>query len=582
MVGETGVGKSTFVNALANYCKFSSLEEAVQAGGVFPIPCTFEIIDPKTDETIRISSNGDVIPATSPAAAPQYPQAPKAGQSVTKTPDVYSVLFENTDINLIDTPGLLDTNLTEDPDADKKHVEEILCLLTNYHDIHAICILLKANQTRLTEAFQYTLTELFKLFGKDACNNIIFIFTYAACTNFKPGAAQATLQTFLQKNNVNIPVNQLTKYCVENDTMNYLAQCKAKIHQTGEDTENAQKNWTRSVNSKSEMFERVRSLEPYSLAGMHAIDDVRHTICVLSNLVLETLVCILKDGDELKQKKERAEAIRKEIKEDPAVFAKRDLKSLMVVTETKVVRKQLDYFNVVCNKCAKVVNGQIVYPQPCCSNCCSPIMYFCMEMDFMAKCKVCQCSKSKHEWVSFKTEVVTEIVERPTEEVVQPIIDSNDALNLIKNAITRCENRMERYDKETKQMLMTCAELYTFVRQNVLMSSSYDDELSKSLQNKIDIHERATDANIGTELACLKEIQRQYKTFLEKEKKKNEKYSKDDMDKLMQQLYELPMRGKDLKRAMDEEKERRGIIIEQVVGKDRSIVGKLKRKLHIH
>ena len=81
LIGESGVGKSRWINAFANYCKFRSLEEAVKAGGLFPIHCTFPIRDPQTGRMIYISSKGNDTTAIS--------QPITVGDSVTKIPEDY-------------------------------------------------------------------------------------------------------------------------------------------------------------------------------------------------------------------------------------------------------------------------------------------------------------------------------------------------------------------------------------------------------------------------------------------------------------------------------------------------------------
>jgi len=337
LIGESGVGKSTWINAFANYCTFSSVEEAVKAGGVFPIPCTFET---ETDETIHISSDGNVIPATSHAA--------EVGESVTQMPGVYSFEYKNTQINLIDTPGMNDTQDTSDHDKDKQHVNDILSILSTYDEIHAICILVKASENLLSKALKYTLTELLGHLDKDACNNVIFVFTYAASTNFNPVKIQKILQKFLKDKEVRIPLTKSTVYCFENNTMDYLAECKTKIPQAQDDHSKifAHTNWEKSARSTIEMLDYVRSssFTPHSLAKINA----QHKIEVLCEVVLDTLFCISTDEDDLEQKKEEAETMKARIEENPAKFASRDLKKSLYVTETKVIRKPLDYTNVVC------------------------------------------------------------------------------------------------------------------------------------------------------------------------------------------------------------------------------------------
>ena len=47
MLGETGAGKSTWINAFANYLKYSTLEDAVNANG-FKVHIPFSFV--KTDD----------------------------------------------------------------------------------------------------------------------------------------------------------------------------------------------------------------------------------------------------------------------------------------------------------------------------------------------------------------------------------------------------------------------------------------------------------------------------------------------------------------------------------------------------
>jgi len=130
----------------------------------------------------------------------QTSQYAEVGESDTQNLSEYAFQYENSSIKLIDTPGLNDIKDTSDHTVDKEHIRNILRLLSAYDEIHAICIVLKASENRLSTAFKYVLTEILKCLDKSACNNVIFICTHAASENFKPDKTQRILlKFFLQK-----------------------------------------------------------------------------------------------------------------------------------------------------------------------------------------------------------------------------------------------------------------------------------------------------------------------------------------------------------------------------------------------
>jgi len=365
LLGDTGVGKSTWINAFANYSHFDSLEDAVKAGGFFPIPCTFTVTDPQTQEMIIISSEGKRVAPT---------QIPKTGESVTQNATEYVFRNADTVINLIDTPGLLDTQDagTSTHDRDKQHVDNIIKLLSAYQEIHAIIIMLKASEARLSESFQYTLTEIFKRLDKSACNNVIFIFTYAASSKFKTDITQPVLDRFLKDNELPIvlPPKQPTIYCFENDTVKYLAECKNKIQHDEYDEEDAERNWRRSAQSTNELLLRLFSLKPHSLLAIKSINDANNMVSMTSKLVLDTIMCIFNDVDEMNAKINEVGKMKDDIKINPKNFVPAELKHLLCITETKLVYEPLDHAKLVCESagCAKIEEGHTIYPQVCCED----------------------------------------------------------------------------------------------------------------------------------------------------------------------------------------------------------------------
>jgi len=466
---------------------------------VFPIHCSFQLFHPRTHSLISLSSEGNGIREISAIS--------EVGESVTEMPREYIFQYDNTEINVIDTPGLMDTkDETGSHDTDKKHVKNILRLLSTYDEIHGICISLNGNTNRLSNAFKYTLTEILRHLDTGACNNIIFILTHI--TQAKAHTTLAILKRFLDEKDLPIPLppDKPTVYCFDNDILRYLAMHKNSIPQTGDDEVDAQRNWDKSIPSIEALLLYVFSLNPLSVANIKSIYNAEHTIRVLSKLVLETLMCICKDEDDLQEKVNEAQEAETQVSTKPADFSRHNLKTRLVITERKVVHTALDHTIVVCEspKCAKIVNGERVYPQICCKRCESWLMYWCSSMNYVGNCKVCGCGKSKHDWRNTETKIVTATVSQPGVADIPAIADSDSALIGIRRTISLCRNRIRRCKDETEEMLRTCIRLNTFVRQKALIIP--DDELVRSLQNEIETYEEAGE-NEARQLKYLRQIQ---------------------------------------------------------------------------
>ena len=534
------------------------MHEAEEAGGKFPISCTIQIQNPQTENWISISSECSGF-------APIL-QATEVGESVTKIPNEYIFQYHDTKIAIIDTPGLL---ATEDVgkhthDTDKENVNNILKLLSAYNEIHAICIFLKANETRLSDALQYTITEIFRHLDKNASNNVIFIFTYAASTRFKPDT-QPILEKFLAEKKLPIPLppHERTVYCFESDSLRYLIERRNKIplDADADDEEHVTKSWKRSKKSTADMIGYVCSLKPLPLDGINAIYDAECTISILSKLVLAILQCIAENVSELERKKKEAEEMKGKITSGRAKFEQSHVRTLTYVDKKRVERKELGYVMVVCEgaKCVKFVDGEPVYEQICCRRCSTPFMYFCESMDWRGNCKRCGCDKGKHEWSSTESKIVTEKVPLVQEKVeigqAAETFERDKVVETIDKAIWECEERVKSNKREAEQMLRTCAKLNAYVNRNALVASFCDDELTRTLENRIETYKSAV---LGKGLTDLRRIRLEYEGYLKEEE--FHRYNPSDVQQLIQQLYSLPVNGSDLKNAMDvEERARRRV-----------------------
>ncbi|XP_027011493.2 uncharacterized protein LOC113648489 [Tachysurus fulvidraco] len=147
MVGETGTGKTTLINAMTNYI----------LGVTFTDEVWFEITEEGEEN-----------------------QSDQSKSQTTKV-TVYEVFAQNNPIclTIIDTPGYGDTRGTE---YDKQIAENLYKL---YHsdggvnEIDAVCLVVKASENRLSDRQHYIFDAVLSLFGKDIENNIVMFITYS-------------------------------------------------------------------------------------------------------------------------------------------------------------------------------------------------------------------------------------------------------------------------------------------------------------------------------------------------------------------------------------------------------------------
>ncbi|KAI5610548.1 hypothetical protein C0J50_12050, partial [Silurus asotus] len=148
IVGETGTGKTTLINAMVNYILRVKFEDEVW----------FEITEEGEDNDV-----------------------PDQAKSQTTKVTVYEIFSQDNPIclTIIDTPGYGDTRGT---DQDKKIAENLYKLFrsdSGVKEIDAVCLVVKASENRLSNRQQYIFDAVLSLFGKDIENNIVILVTYS-------------------------------------------------------------------------------------------------------------------------------------------------------------------------------------------------------------------------------------------------------------------------------------------------------------------------------------------------------------------------------------------------------------------
>ncbi|KAK7051043.1 hypothetical protein VNI00_005155 [Paramarasmius palmivorus] len=140
LLGETGVGKSAFLDLLGNVCAGVELDD-------------FKLVHHLHNETVD-----------------------NKGVSQTDDPKLYRIDCANGHkLNILDTPG---TVVTRGIDHDKGHTQAIANVIKrSFEEIDAVIVLVNGTQPRLTPSTEYALSVISGLFPDSIDNNIGLVFT---------------------------------------------------------------------------------------------------------------------------------------------------------------------------------------------------------------------------------------------------------------------------------------------------------------------------------------------------------------------------------------------------------------------
>ncbi|KAK3805771.1 MAG: hypothetical protein J3Q66DRAFT_393152 [Benniella sp.] len=301
LLGETGVGKSTFINAFANYLRYDSLEIAERMKMVTLIQSSFEI------EGTRVT-----------AGEPDQNEKLKDGQSSTQHCRSYVFpLNDDIKIRLIDTPGIGDTRGVK---QDRINFEEIMDYISGFDKINGVCILLLPNTSRLTTSFRFCIDELLLHLHKSAADNVIFTFTNTRSSFYGLGDTMTPLKTYMKElreaSGVTIPLEPNTMFFFDNESFRLYAALKQGII-FGQNTKDAfGASWIKSVEEARRLVKRVMELTPHTTAETVTLDMARRSILLLTPpmaKINENIIIEVKSIENMKAEAQNNEIRAKEL-----------------------------------------------------------------------------------------------------------------------------------------------------------------------------------------------------------------------------------------------------------------------------
>ena len=279
LLGESGVGKSTFINALVNYLAFDSLERARSSSPLVVMPVSF-LLAVGQDFEEKIVKFGD-------EDANEDHHHP--GQSVTQQCRSYIFPYNpDRPLRIIDTPGMGDTRGL---DQDDQNMQHIISYVNHLPHLDAICILLKPNESRLNVVLRSYFTRLLTFLGPEAGQNIIFCFTSCRSTFFAPGNTAPLLRAMIkQLPTQTISFGKTNTFCFDSESFRYLMALQNQIEFDTFEEQEYQKSWTASTTESRRFLQYIcQSLKPYSQAKWRSIEHFQFTLRQMARPLLESI-----------------------------------------------------------------------------------------------------------------------------------------------------------------------------------------------------------------------------------------------------------------------------------------------------
>ncbi|XP_036418768.1 uncharacterized protein LOC118802357 [Colossoma macropomum] len=275
LVGETGTGKLTLINAMLNYMLGVKWEDRVWC----------EIIETKGDQT----------------------------ETQTSAVTVYDVFVEESPFSLtvIDTPGYGSTGGTENDFKIAETLHELFRSRDGVHEIDAVCLVVKADTTRLTETQLYVFDAILSLFGFDVERNIVLLITHSTKkpTNTLRAIKESKVKCAKTSDGKPVYFSFNNFHCAEfqqeeEDETDYEAEYQSY-----------RAPWVKNEETLNKFFVFLNNVNPINLSLTESVLRKRKQLKAAINNLKDQITLIELRKDELKQTKAALEQYEKEKKD---------------------------------------------------------------------------------------------------------------------------------------------------------------------------------------------------------------------------------------------------------------------------
>ncbi|TNJ27969.1 hypothetical protein GMRT_15114 [Giardia muris] len=547
LLGETGVGKSTFVNGFINYLRFNSLPSTQEEldNIQWAVPMKFSITD-KNYKSVGVRVGPQDV----------NEQNGNVGGSSTQDPKVHVFDARGIEVHLIDTPGIGDTRGYE---CDRRNFDQIIEFIKDY-ELHGICMLLKPNNARLNVFFRFCIEELLVHLPVSAKKNIVFCFTNARSTFYRPGDTLEPLKKLLIDRKIGLGLNKDTMYCFDNEAMRFLAARVNGVVFSKGDTRSFRESWERASKELERLINHLKLIPPQSGADIKRLDEIRQTIIGLAVPMADAMQIIQRN---IELQKRHGKDLRKLTGEED------DLRSRLKIEVIKYSMKEYDQPRTVCVSCSSQVevNGirSVQFDRACHDPCYlktvmpmvvgHPDLRNCAAMNGTEMCTVCSHSWTEHMHTMHKAYPEKVVEDNP--EVEASLANAADRKKVIDDEIKKAKKQSDEYNREYRRIIEISARFAQYVRRNALLefNSSLGEYLKVQIKKLEDLGSNATDSekkSLEGYRKSLNQYEQEVRVFEAAVSGGTASVpTAEEADRLIKELENLPLMGESFRRNIE-------------------------------
>jgi len=400
VIGETGAGKTTLINAMANYILGVEYEDKFR----------FRLIYEEGMKSDQPNDSGKASSQTQFVTAYSLYQMDEERRNSSD----YDVL------TIVDMPGF---GATEGVNRDKGIVNQVRKFLYDPKTItylNAICFVVKASESRLTDSQQFVFDLILSLFDKDAGNIMYIMVTF--CDSGVPPAIN-TLE------DAKIPYKKAIEFY--NPAMLDKQGPKKKLF------------WSAGMDSFKDFFEVLSESSQHNLERTKEVLKQRHKLEAICEGLMKAMELSLSKIEELRQQ----ELIVK--RHEAEIEINKNFKFKIKVPKVKEIIAPQGKYNTTCLGCHITCHPDCAFEQDADKDKCAV-----MGKDGL--CKICGCHYSRHRNLPYMYERYEEEVEQTYEDLKRKY----DIASQGKQAATQLEERIKA------DFIKNCEELFGLVLQN--------------------------------------------------------------------------------------------------------------------